>query len=338
MNYEPRFGDPSYILTVQPRLNALTFPLRPLLFPLRQTPFAPNRPSTTATISLPTLPPQTPHHPAIAGLPNGTSPALNSTPRLSAAGGGPGGGAGGGGGGGQPHQVLAAATTPSSSSMGPGASGGGLGGDVMATPTATIATGALAPPPEGIYRTFEDLLTAVQRVAKDQGYGVVKLRASNYRDGKPTRYDLVCDRGGVKYNSTAKKRNPSTRKVDCPWRAKAVCEVQLQNQWRFAVQDARHNHEARVPAAPPGQENTPIAQSIRSLTNKMDRMSHELSQGFGRIETRLEGIEKRLEAMEARINTVEARMSGIEGAGRMEIPMDNQMDIGEGSMLGPAVM
>ncbi len=214
--------------------------------------------------------------------------------------------------------------------MGPGG-GGGLGGEVMTGTPVNMGTGALAPPPEGIYRTFEDLLTAVQRVAKDQGYGVVKLRASNYRDGKPTRYDLVCDRGGVKYNSTAKKRNPSTRKVDCPWRAKAVCEVQLGNQWRFAVQDARHNHEARVPAAPPGQENTPIAQSIRSLTNKMDRMSHDLSQGFGRIEARLDGIEKRLDAMEA-------RMSGIEGAGRMDIPMDNQMDIGEGSMLGPAVM
>ncbi|KAI1075483.1 hypothetical protein F5B20DRAFT_559873 [Whalleya microplaca] len=200
--------------------------------------------------------------------------------------------------------------------------------------------GALAPPPEGIYRSFEDLLTAVQRVAKDQGYGVVKLRASNYRDGKPTRYDLVCDRGGVKYNSTAKKRNPSTRKVDCPWRAKAVCEVQLGNQWRFAVQDSRHNHEARVPAAPPGQENTPIAQSIRSMIHKMDRISHEMSQGFMRIEQVLERMDKRierLESMDARINTVEARMSGMETRGTMEVgPMDN-MEM-EGSMLGPPVM
>ncbi|KMQ81680.1 gln pro-rich protein, partial [Lasius niger] len=62
---------------------------------------------------------------------------------------------------------------------------------------------ALLPPPEGIFRSFEDLMASVQRVAKDQGYGIVKLRASNYREGKPTRYDLVCDRGGVKYNSTA---------------------------------------------------------------------------------------------------------------------------------------
>jgi hypothetical protein len=161
----------------------------------------------------------------------------------------------------------------------------------------------LQPPPEGIYRTFEDLLEAVQKSAKDQGYGIVKLRASNYRDGRATRYDLVCDRGGVKYNSTAKKRNPSTRKIDCPFRAKAVCEVQLNNQWRFVVQEARHNHEARVGASIPGQENTPIAQSIRSMTNKLDRVQHDLAQGLQKIEAtlsqRLENIEKRLENMEA---------------------------------------
>ncbi|KAH8198039.1 hypothetical protein TruAng_007814 [Truncatella angustata] len=197
--------------------------------------------------------------------------------------------------------------------------------------------GTLAPPPEGIYRTFEDLLTAVQRVAKDQGYGVVKLRASNYRDGKPTRYDLVCDRGGVKYNSTAKKRNPSTRKVDCPWRAKAVCEVSLQNQWRFAVQDSRHNHEARVPAAPPGQENTPIAQSIRSLTNKLDRIGHDMSQGMGRIAQQMDNIEKRLGDIEQRVINMDARMSGMEQRdGEMGVLADNITM--ENGMLGQSVM
>ena len=175
----------------------------------------------------------------------------------------------------------------------------------------------LAPPPEGIYRSFDDLLSAVQRVAKDQGYGVVKLRASNYRDGKPTRYDLVCDRGGVKYNSTAKKRNPSTRKVDCPWRAKAVCEVQLGNQWRFAVQEARHNHEPRVPTAVPGQENTPIAQSIRSLTNKVDRIGHDMAQGFARLEA----------SVSARLETIEKRIDNLEGGG----PPSR----GPGGILGP---
>lgn len=189
---------------------------------------------------------------------------------------------------------------------------------------------ALLPPPEGIFRSFEDLMASVQRVAKDQGYGIVKLRASNYRDGKPTRYDLVCDRGGVKYSSTAKKRNPSTRKIDCPFRAKAVCEVQLGNQWRFALQESRHNHEPRVQSSTPGQENAPLATSIRSFTNKLDRLSHDMAQGFLRIEQRLENIEKRMENIEAhaggyepRFQAIEGRIQGMEGTRMDSMGMDD---------------
>ncbi|KAK4226092.1 hypothetical protein QBC38DRAFT_444967 [Podospora fimiseda] len=187
----------------------------------------------------------------------------------------------------------------------------------MAPQSPSQATGGpgLAPPVDGIFGSFEELLTSVQRHAKEQGYNIVKLRASNYREGKPTRYDLVCDRGGVKYNSTAKKRNPSTRKVDCPWRAKAVCEVNLGNRWRFGVQEHRHNHEARVPTAPPGQEAAaaPVAQSIKTLNSKVDRIPLQFDQGMARLETifasrienfeatimnRLDNIDKRLEAIE----------------------------------------
>jgi hypothetical protein len=161
-------------------------------------------------------------------------------------------------------------------------------------------------------------MTSVQRTAKDQGYGIVKLRASNYRDGKPTRYDLVCDRGGVKYNSTAKKRNPSTRKIDCPFRAKAVCEVQLGNQWRFALQETRHNHEPRVASGPPGQDSAPLTTSMRTFANKLDRLSHDMNQGFLRIEQRLDRIEKRMDNLEGRPSAyeprfqMEGRLQGVE--------------------------
>ncbi len=199
---------------------------------------------------------------------------------------------------------------------------------------AVAATAGLAPPPEGIYRTFEDLLATVQRTAKEQGYSIVKLRASNYRDTKPTRFDLVCDRGGVKYASTAKKRNPSTRKIDCPWRAKAVCEVNLGHQWRFVVQEARHNHEPRVPAAVPGQENTPVAQSLRSLTNKVDRMSHDVTQGITRLEaaimSRLDNIEKRLDILEGGRAAMLAG-GGVPQLGAPSMPPANMGGTGLGS-------
>jgi len=200
---------------------------------------------------------------------------------------------------------------------------------------------ALLAPPEGIFRTFDDLMIACQRVAKDNGYGIVKLRASNYRDGKPTRYDLVCDRGGVKYNSTAKKRNPSTRKIDCPFRAKAVCEVQLGNQWRFALQEGRHNHEPRQPNGPAAPENAPLATSIRSFTNKLDRLNHDMMHSFVRIEQRLDNIEKRMENLEARaggyeprFQAMEQRIQGMEGPRMDGLPMDDV----ESRLLASSVM
>ena len=46
------------------------------------------------------------------------------------------------------------------------------------------------------YGSFEELLADVNQQTKRQGYAIVKRRASNYKDGQPTRFDLVCDRGG----------------------------------------------------------------------------------------------------------------------------------------------
>ncbi|KAJ9161807.1 hypothetical protein NKR19_g1881 [Coniochaeta hoffmannii] len=186
--------------------------------------------------------------------------------------------------------------------------------------------------PQGaIYETFEDLLKTVQAAAKEQGFGIVKLRASNYRNNKATRYDLVCDRGGVKYNSTAKKRNPSTRKIDCPWKAKAVCEVQLNNQWRFSVQEAHHNHEPRVAVPAPGQgadSGTPVNQSLRTIVNKIDRMNHDVNANLARVEQsidlRFEGLEKRLESLEALIRSnVLAAAGGTPNMGGQSMPTAN---------------
>ncbi|KAI2609201.1 hypothetical protein GGR54DRAFT_618838 [Hypoxylon sp. NC1633] len=192
-------------------------------------------------------------------------------------------------------------------------------------------------PPEKIYDSWEILIDEVHKYATHQGFGIVKLRSSNYRDSKATRFDLVCDRGGVKYNSTAKKRNPTTRKIDCPWKAKAVCEVQLGNRWRFSVQKDEHNHEARVDDGQKGQENTPTAQSMRTITNKMDRMSHDIAKGFERIETHIESMEKRLEMVENRLAGVEAHLASLESQRPgMDVPMDN-MEMGTSMLDGPVM-
>jgi hypothetical protein len=126
---------------------------------------------------------------------------------------------------------------------------------MTATMAQAIVLPNMLPPPEGVYSTFKDLMDAVQPAAEGQGYKIVKLRATNYSDGKPARYDLVCDCGGVQYKSTAKKRKPSTQKTDCPFRAKAVRRAKLGHQWHFTVQDSSHNHEPRAAAHTPEQNS-----------------------------------------------------------------------------------
>ncbi|KAF4962293.1 hypothetical protein FSARC_9624 [Fusarium sarcochroum] len=198
----------------------------------------------------------------------------------------------------------------------------------------TPSPSLLMPPTEGKFKTFDDLITTVQCTAKEQGYGIVKLRASNYRNGKPTRYDLVCDRGGVKYKSTARKRSPSTRKVDCPFRAKAVCEVQLGNQWRFTVQEQRHNHEPRVPADSHGQEDSSLATSIQSLINKLGQLNQDTTQGLMCVEQHLDTFQKRLQSLEAQVGDCALRLQVIEG-GRMG---GGEMDDAGSCLLASAVL
>ncbi|OAQ60061.1 transcription factor AFT domain-containing protein [Purpureocillium lilacinum] len=120
----------------------------------------------------------------------------------------------------------------------------------------------MLPPPEGIFQTFEELMISVQQVAESQGYSVIKLRTSNYRDGKPTRYDLACDRGGARHGTTSTGPKRSSRKINCPFRVKAVCELRLGKKWRLVLQEARHNHEARMPTHALSYRDAPLSKSV----------------------------------------------------------------------------
>ncbi|OAR02253.1 hypothetical protein LLEC1_05768 [Akanthomyces lecanii] len=108
--------------------------------------------------------------------------------------------------------------------------------------------------------------------------------------------------------------------------------------------EPRHNHEPRVPSSTPGTEAPPLATSLRSFTNKLDRLSHDIAQGFVRIEGRLETIEKRIEGIEnraasyePRFQTVENRLLSIEGLEGAR--MDGMgIDDPESRLLASAVM
>ncbi|CEG45282.1 uncharacterized protein PHALS_01590, partial [Plasmopara halstedii] len=74
---------------------------------------------------------------------------------------------------------------------------------------------ALLPPPEMDYVSREELMSAVQNFARAQGYAV-SIKRSNA--GK--RVFLKCDSGGLyqlKINLEERKRERSTRRIDCPF-------------------------------------------------------------------------------------------------------------------------
>ena len=100
---------------------------------------------------------------------------------------------------------------------------------------------------------------------------------------------------GKNVHSTGGRRNLYTRKTDCPFRAKAVCEVQLGNRWRFVLLESAHNHEARIPPETQNQERMTLVTTIRSFTESLYRMGHAMTEGVTRIEHRLDNIERHME-------------------------------------------
>ncbi|CRK38914.1 hypothetical protein BN1708_007893, partial [Verticillium longisporum] len=110
------------------------------------------------------------------------------------------------------------------------------------------------------FPTFDDLFKDLKATMQKDGYKVVKSRthrnkvAGNYEKGSEVvRCDLVCDRGGQPYKCTATQLKTTTKKTNCPWRAKAVNRKTL-GAWVLTVICDQHNHEPRTPEPPSDEE------------------------------------------------------------------------------------
>ena len=75
---------------------------------------------------------------------------------------------------------------------------------------------------ERLAPTVDDLHKAINNHGKVHGYAVNRHQASNYRNGKPTRYTIRGDRGGKPRQSTATIRNTSTIKSGCEFQGAAA--------------------------------------------------------------------------------------------------------------------
>lgn len=115
----------------------------------------------------------------------------------------------------------------------------------------SILEAAAVPQPE-IFSSYEDLFAKLDKTTRKQGYKIVKARSQRSRlggadvpDNQIVRCDLVCSRGGRPYKSVAKTHKTTTRKTNCPWRAKAVYRKNLEG-WTLTIHCDEHNHEPEL--------------------------------------------------------------------------------------------
>ncbi|PHH66755.1 hypothetical protein CDD81_5887 [Ophiocordyceps australis] len=113
---------------------------------------------------------------------------------------------------------------------------------------------AVSVPQSGIFASCEDLMRDLNSRAEKEGYKIVKARSHRSRPGAPIiRADLVCERGGRPYRCQATKHKSSTKKTNCPWKAKAV-DRKTVGGWVLTVICDHHNHEPGTPEPPTPSE------------------------------------------------------------------------------------
>ncbi|RDA83925.1 hypothetical protein CP532_3652 [Ophiocordyceps camponoti-leonardi (nom. inval.)] len=119
---------------------------------------------------------------------------------------------------------------------------------------------AVSVPHTGIYPSCDDLMRDLNSRAEKEGYKIVKARSDRSKPGGPIiRADLVCERGGRPYRCQATKHKTSTKKTNCPWKAKAVDRKSL-GGWVLTVICDHHNHEPGTPEPPTPSEASEVGE------------------------------------------------------------------------------
>lgn len=120
--------------------------------------------------------------------------------------------------------------------------------------------------------TFDELFDSLQSFAAAHGYAVTKRNAANYRDGKPTRYIVACDRGKRRVSSSRGIRQVSTKKNDCEWRGTATAKQSNNWGWIFETKVGTHNH---------GPSENPGAHSVHRRLSKEQKILVACLSKFG---------------------------------------------------------
>jgi hypothetical protein len=106
----------------------------------------------------------------------------------------------------------------------------------------------LAPPPEQVFETYEELEAAIQSFAKQHGYAIAIERSHRDQKGQIRARTLSCVKGGKTRDRVVDRKKPMiSQKTDCPFRCQAVLRKDI--GWSLSVKNGSHNHDAQDPIA-----------------------------------------------------------------------------------------
>jgi hypothetical protein len=147
---------------------------------------------------------------------------------------------------------------------------------------------AVVVPNNGTFATFDELMESVRDRVTKEGYKIVKARSHRGRVGgasipgnEMVRCDLVCEKGGRPYKSTATKHKTHTKKTDCPWKAKAVYRKTM-GGWVLTIECDQHNHEPGTPEPPTPPALDEDAEAVDDVENGQ-LSAHTVEKASGQV-------------------------------------------------------
>jgi hypothetical protein len=115
-----------------------------------------------------------------------------------------------------------------------------------AAPDKTLAEEKLPripnPPSDDPTDTIDDLQKRLQDFACANGFAIIRRNASNYRNGKPTYYKIMCDKDSIRESEGHGHRRTATQKSNCPWYGVASARASEHWKWSFMLKNPNHNH------------------------------------------------------------------------------------------------
>ena len=127
---------------------------------------------------------------------------------------------------------------------------------------------SMAAPPQGEYRSREELLEFMKDWAESQGYAVVIGRS------RVNRLWIKCDRGGkyedkhADHPENRKRKRGESRLTDCPFKVQA--NVKKDGVWRSRTENAEHNHGP--------SEDLSVHPSLRRMSDEQVQKVNEMTE------------------------------------------------------------